>query len=148
MVNSERIDSLPAFTDAFNAVEEPSLDPSQMVELWDIWQSFRSEYPSESTQYLVTVPQWYMLDEVGIRRPFFFAETEYDDYSKDAVLWGNTYLIDISIVENTVFDAVSINETVDKLDVSADNDYIDESGKIWIPRKLMTTFRLNTGDNT
>lgn len=148
MVNSERIDSLAAFTDGFSTVEDPSLDAAQIVELWDIWDTFRSEYPSESTQYLVAVPQWYMLDEVGIRRPFFFAETEYDDFSKDAVLWGDTYLIDISIIENTAFNAVSIDETVNELDVSDDNDYIDESGKIWIPRKLMTTFRVKVSDNT
>lgn len=141
MVNSQRIESLPEFTDRFSSIDEPELTAEQMVELWDIWEDFRINWETHSTTYLVAVPQWYMLEEIGIRRPFLFAETEYDNFSKDAVLWGNTQLIDISIVENAVFDQVSLEETVEELDVSADNDYIDESGKMWIPRKLMTTFR-------
>jgi hypothetical protein len=141
VVNSQRIESLSDFTDKFSTIEEPELTAEQMVELWDIWEDFRRNWETQSTTYLVAVPQWYMLEEIGIRRPFLFAETEYDNFSKDAVLWGNAQLIDISIVENAVFDQVSLEETVEELDVSADNDYIDESGKMWIPRKLMTTFR-------
>lgn len=103
-------------------------------ELWDVW-TFRVENGSDDV--LVAVKEWFSRDEFGARRPVFFAQVEFDSPEKDAVLYDDIRLVDISVLENQIWDKVTITETLDTLDVTDDPDaYVDEKGMDWIPRSL------------
>jgi len=120
------------------------LNEGQSRELWDIW----SEFDDEHGEFmLIVIPEWLSEEELGMRRPFLFARVEYDDDSKGAVLFGDAHILDIGAVENkalTMVDSMNIDDVVTPLDITGDNEYIDEPGLIWVPRSQMTVFeRIN-----
>lgn len=131
-----------AFVSAITGIEEhdePVLTPSQAEQLWDVWE-FRTENGSE--QSILYVPGWFTENEFEKRRPFLFVTVEYDNEDKNAVLFSDAWFVDISIIENEVWndDSVTIDHTLERLDISEDDDYIDEEGKTWVPRSLCTHF--------
>lgn len=139
MVDTLSVSDLSQFSNALDGDEDIELETEGIVELWDIW-SARVEAGHDD--YLVAVPEWFSGQEFDKRRPFFFAQSEFDDPGKGAILWSDVRMIDISIIENGAFDRVSMDHTLELLDISGDDDYIDEAGKIWIPRSLMTVFEM------
>lgn len=117
--------------------EDVGISRGAVEELWEIW-SFRAENGSDDI--VVTVPEWFSTEEFGVRRPVFFAKVEYDADDKKAVLFDDIRLVDVSVLENEVWDQVTITETLDLLDLSDENDYLDESGMDWIPRSLFQIY--------
>jgi len=139
MVTTLSISDLSQFSSAIDGDDDIELDTEGIVELWDIW-SERIEAGHDD--YLVAVPEWFAGQEFDKRRPFFFGQSEFDDPGKGALLFSDVYMIDISIIENGAFDRVTMDHTLELLDISEDDDYIDEPGLIWIPRSLMTVFEM------
>jgi hypothetical protein len=74
---------------------------------------------------------------------------EFDNSEKKAVLFDDVRMIDVNVVENPIWDDVTLTETLTVLDITDTNDYVDEQGKIWIPRSLMTVLKRTeeTGDS-
>lgn len=132
-----KIGSREDLIDAVAGDNDNRLDEDAVGELYDIW-AFRAGNGSPGV--LVTVPGWFSSNEFDNRRPAFFAEVEHDDDSKGAILFSEGRLVDVSIIENGIWDQVTISETLEMLDISDENDYIDEPGKIWIPRSLSTVY--------
>lgn len=120
--------------------DDLNLQEGSIREVWDIWQT-RNE--NGQAGVLVSVPDWFAGEEFGARRPLLFAQIEHDDPEKGAVLFSSTFMLDISIVENEVWEQVTLTETLDQLDMSDDNEYIDEPGLVWIPRSLMSVYELD-----
>jgi len=116
-----------------------SLNEGQCDELWDVWTDY-IDWHGDSL--LLMVPGWFAESEFGSRRPFLFAEVEYDDPENGAVLFSETHMANISIIENEALgDAeVPIETCVEEFDISDEDDYIEESGHVWIPRSLLTIF--------
>lgn len=150
MVETISLQDEDEFVDVASDNEDCELNEGQLSELWELYTEYRSEQNSDAK--LIMVPEWFSENEFEAgRRPYVFAEVEHDDESSGAVLWSSAELVDISIVENKVFsdfpidrskDGTPIEESVEALDISAVDDYIDEPGKIWIPRSLATVFDL------
>lgn len=126
------------YVDAKDKYEFP-ISKQGIDELWDIWEY---RYRNGSYDYLIFVPEWLPENEFGQRWPYMFAEVEYDDDSKGAVLFRDVRLIDPSIVENQVWTQVSLSDTLERLDISGDSDHIDDPGKVWIARSLFTAFEM------
>lgn len=137
MVDTLPVDGRDHFITIGGEQEEDPLNRAQRGELWDLWSQFIDEHGDCK---LVLVPEWFSESEYGARRPYLFAQVEHDDSSSGAVLFSSTQMVNISVVENEVFGDVPLHQTFDVLDVSQEDDYIDESGKVWIPRSLMTVF--------
>ena len=138
MVDSNPVKSKEHFVEVCSTVEENSLNSSQLEELYDVWTEY---YQTHDDSVLVLVPDWFSENEFNSgRRPYFFATIEHDDPSSGAILFSNANLLNISVVENKVLAEVSIEQSIEQLDISKDDDYIDEAGKVWIPRSLMTVF--------
>lgn len=135
MVDTLTVSDLSDFTTAVAGVDDIELETDEMVELWDIW---TERTDAGHDQYLVVVPEWFATQEFDKRRPVFFGSSEFDDPGKGAMLFSDVQLIDISIIENTAFDRVTMDHTLEQLDVSDEDDYIDEAGLFWVPRTLMT----------
>lgn len=144
MVDTIAVESEGDFIDVLSNEEECNLNEGQLSELWEVWNDYRSE--KRAAAKLIMVPEWFSENEFNAgRRPFVFADVEHDDDSSGAVLWSSADLVDINVVENKVFSDLpidqgdlSIEESIAQLDISDDDDYIDEPGKIWIPRSLST----------
>lgn len=115
--------------------------------LWDIWSARRDSGVTDNV--LIVLPPWYAAEELDRRWPYLFGRVEFDNSEKKAVLFDDVRMIDVNIVENPVWDDVTLTETLTVLDITDTNDYIDEQGKIWIPRSLMTVFERteDTGDS-
>jgi len=122
---------------ACSSVDENPLNEPSIEVLYDIWSDYLEEH---SSAHIILVPEWFSEKEFGIRRPFVFADIEHDDESSGAILFSSAEMVDISVVENDAYAFVSLSDTTETLDISDDDDYIDEAGKIWIPRSLMTLF--------
>jgi hypothetical protein len=130
--------------------EEHDLNNEQLSELYESWSEFNERYGD--TFKLVVVPNWFSeSDFESGRRPFIFANVEHDDPSSGAVLWSEAQLLDPSVVENQMFSQVPIDRSsggvdianvTDELDISDTDEYIDESGKAWVPRSLSTVFSM------
>lgn len=138
MVDTKTVSGRREFVDAIETNEDLRLSKDGAEELWRVW-TFRHENGA-TDDVLVGVPEWFADNEIGMKRPFFFASVEHDDPDKGAVLFSDARLVDISIIENQVWDDVTVTETLETLDISDEDDYIDEKGKIWIPRSLMSIF--------
>lgn len=108
------------------------------AELWRIWTE-RYENGAQD-DVLVAIPPWFAQDEFGRNRPYFFAQIEYDDPDKGAILFTDARQVNINVIENQIWDNVTMTQTLDVLDVSDENDHIDEQGKVWTPRSLMRIF--------
>jgi hypothetical protein len=68
----------------------------------------------------------------------FFARIEYDNTDKKAILFSEATAIDISILEGGYWDQVTMSESTEVIDISIESDHIDDAGKIWCPRSLIT----------
>jgi len=144
MVETIPVESELDFIDELSELEDCDLNDGQLSELWTLWSDYLVEKRPDAN--LVMVPEWFSENEFEAgRRPYLFATVEHDDESSGAVLWSNADLVDINVVENKVFSdlpidqsELSVDESVEELDISAVDDYIDEPGKIWIPRSLAT----------
>lgn len=139
MVETVTIQGKDHFVTMASKEEENQLNNAQLEELFDVWQSYMDEY---GERMLVLVPEWFSENEFnGGRRPYFFASVEHDDSSSGAILYSDAELVNISIVENQVLGDVTVTQSTEPLDISKTDDYIDEAGKVWIPRSLMTVFK-------
>lgn len=146
MVETIAVEDESHFIDELSEKEDCELNEAQISELWSLWNDYLSE--KQAGAKLIMVPEWFSENEFEAgRRPYLFADVEHDDDSSGAVLWSSADLVDINVVENKVFSdlpidqgQLSIDESVEELDISAVDDYIDEPGKIWIPRSLGTVF--------
>ena len=138
MVDSIPVKSEEHFVEMCSGIEENSLNNSQLKELYAVWEDYVAE---NGESVLVLVPEWFSENEFNSgRRPYFFATVEHDDPSSGAILFSNAQLVNISVVENQVLADVSLDQSIEQLDISANDDYIDEPGKVWVPRSLMGVF--------
>jgi hypothetical protein len=140
MADVTTVSSEDEFVQSIVSDEDLSITDDGAAELWDIWQ-YRHNNGADN-DVLVALPDWFAQDEFGKNRPYFFASIERDEDDSGAILFSDARLIDISIIENGVWDDVTISETVELLDVTDDNEYIDEKGKVWTPRSLMSIFAI------
>lgn len=106
--------------------------------LYDVWSDTLEEHSNDTL--LVVLPEWFSEKELDMRRPYLLASIEYDNSDKGAVLFSNTQIVDVSIVENDAYEFVPLDDVLTELDISDENDYIDESGLIWIPRAVMSLY--------
>ena len=134
-----KVADVDALVDAVSSNEDVELTEPTVEEIWRVWDAWLENHPH---YVLVIVPDWFASNDFGARRPVFFAMVEHDDPEKGAILFDNAQLVDISIVENQVFDGdmVTLDDTLETLDMSEDNDYIDDPGLVWIPRSLMSVY--------
>lgn len=140
MVQTHSISSESEFISYATALSELDLTEPQAAELWELWEAYDTSFTPAK---LIVIPEWFAESEFNARRPLIVARVEYDDASSNAVLFSQAQLIDISFVENEVLTQagdVSVTRAVEQLDISETNDYIDEPGKVWIPRSQMTVF--------
>ena len=138
MVDTIPVESADHFVTVCGEQEDNDLNASQCRELYELWERYSNE---RGECYLILVPEWFSSKEFGARRPYTFADVEHDDPSSGAVLFGDSQMVDISLVENESTDAVELDFAVEQLDISEDDDYIDEGGLVWIPRSLLTCFK-------
>lgn len=138
MAETIQVSSADEFVQEAVPIEDIDLTDDGAEELWRIWTE-RYENGAED-DVCVALPSWFADKEFGKERPYLFAQIEYDDPDSGAILFSDARLINTNIVENGVWDHVTMTETLDVLDVSDDNDHIDEQGKVWIPRSLMHIF--------
>lgn len=141
MADVTEVGSQDEFVQEIVSVEDLNLSDAGAEELWRVWK-FRYENGAED-DVLVALPSWFAQDEFDKNRPYFFAQIEHDDPDSGAILFKDARLIDINVVENEIWDEVTISETLEVLDISDENDYIDEKGKIWTPRSLMYIFEMD-----
>lgn len=140
MVDSITISSEDEFIDAVAGVDEDPFDrDEERAECYKLWTQFVDE---KGPYVLVMLPNWFADNEFGIRRPVLFAIVEHDDSDSGAVLFSNAEMVNISVIDNLALDKLGMDAAFDELDISDDDDYIDESGKMWIPRSLMQIFEL------
>ncbi len=137
MAETLLIESRDDFIEVCGEQDENPLSEVSRGALYDIWEDYREENPDA---HVVLVPEWFSEKEFDIRRPFLFVDIEHDDSSSGAILFSSTQMVDISIPENDAYEFVPLEDTLDVLDISEDDDYIDDAGKVWIPRSLMTIF--------
>ena len=140
MVDTLPIQSKEHFVTLCGEQEDSTLTKSQRAELYDVWESYQDKH---GDRMLVLIPDWFSQNDFQVgRRPFFFATPEYDDPDSGAMLWGDIFLVDISTVENEVFDAIDLEDAVEELDISTneDEDHIEEAQKAWVPRSIETVF--------
>lgn len=131
------------FVQATVSDEDLDLTDDGASELWDLW-TFRYENGA-TDDVLVALPGWFAREEFDKSRPYFFAQIEYDDPDSGAILFSDARLIDVNVIENEIWDDVTISESLSVLDMT-DDDYIDERGKVWVPRSLMRIFEI-VGDD-
>lgn len=144
MADITTVGSQDEFVQSIVQEDDLELSDDGARELWRIWQ-FRYDNGAED-DVLVALPGWFAQDEFGKRRPYFFASIEHDDPDSGAILFSDARLIDVNVVENGIWDQVTVSEALSVLDISDDDDYIDEAGKVWCPRSLMYIFEMESGD--
>lgn len=120
--------------------EYNELNKAQLGELYDIWQEY---VDNNGERVLFMVPGWFSENEFGARRPYLIATVGHDDPSSGAILFEDVQMVNISVVENEALGKLKFEDSYDELDISDGDDYIDESGKTWVPRSLMTVFAHN-----
>lgn len=145
MADITTVDSKDDFVQEIVSDEDLDITDDGAAELWRVWQ-YRYNNGAED-DVLVALPGWFAQDEFGKNRPYFFAKVERDEDDSGAVLFKDARLIDVNIIENGIWDEVTITETLTLLDVTGDNDYIDEKGKVWTPRSLMSIFAIADDDS-
>lgn len=138
MVDTVTVDNEEEFVREIVGNDDLETTDAGAKELWRIW-SFRHDNGA-TDDVLVAIPGWYAQDELGKRHPFLFAQVEHDDPDKGAVLFDDARVIDVNIVENELWDDVTISKTLDVVDLTEKSEYVDERGLIWIPRTLMTVY--------
>ena len=119
-------------------IEDLNLDLDSAEELWNIWTKRYENGADEDV--LVALPAWFAQKELDKNWPYFFAKIEHDDPEKGAILFDSARLVDVNVIGNCIFDQVTMTDALEVLDISDDDDYIDERGKIWAPRSQMYIF--------
>lgn len=137
MAETVVVSSGDELAEALTTLDNNPLDSGGANELWDIWTDWTE---AGHDHHLLHIPGWFSDNELDARRPFLFVKIEYDDDSKGTVLFDDCRIVDISIVENKVWDKVSMTQTLEMLDISEDDDHLDDPGMIWIPRSIYTMF--------
>lgn len=138
MADTTQVSSKDDFVQSIVSHDDLDMTDDGAAELWRIWTERYENGADEDV--LVALPSWFAQDEFGRNRPYFFAQIEHDDPDSGAILFSDARQIDINVIENGIWDQVTMTKALDVLDVSGDNDYIDESGKVWTPRSLMHIF--------
>jgi hypothetical protein len=148
MADTVRVSSRDDCIDEIGVNEDLYCDDADASELWDIWTE-RYENGADD-DVLVAIPSWFADSEFGMERPFLFAEIEYDDDDKGAILFSNARIVDINVVTNGLWSSgdVSMSETLTVVDQTDDNEYIDETGKLWCPRSIMTIYERDDSPQT
>lgn len=133
------------FVEAITTDDKLDITPSGAEELWRIW-TYRYENGAED-DYLIGVSGWFADKDFNKRWPLLFADIEYDsdehpdNEDKAAILFKDARLIDINIVENEIWDDVSMSETLEVIDQTEREDFAtEERGHVWIPRSQMTIY--------
>jgi len=144
MADTTTVRTEDEFVQEIVSTDDLNLSDEGAAELWRIWK-FRYENGA-TDDVLVALPEWFAQDEFDRNRPYFFASIEHDDPEKGAILFSDARQININIVENQVWDDVTMTEALEVLDISDDDDYIDEQGKVWSPRSLIHIFRMGDDD--
>lgn len=121
--------------------DEVPLSKEGADELWNIW-DYRLR--NGAGEYLVISRNWLAEEKFGRQWPCMFANVEYDDESKAAVLFRDGRIIDHSIIENQVWSEVPMNDVLDTVEI--ESDHIDEKGKCWMPRSQMIVFEVVDDD--
>jgi len=130
------VDSPDAMLETIRSHEHVDYDDADAItELWDVW-NFRLD--TGNNEYLILIPEWMSDSDLGKRRPALLGTVEYDEPEKGAVLW-DAYSVDVSIVENGVWDQVSIDQVLEQIDLS-DTDHLDEPGLTWVSRAHSIVF--------
>lgn len=138
MANTIEITNEDEFIREVVPIEDLDLSDDGARELWKIWTERYENGADEDV--LVALPSWFAQNEFGNNRPYFFAKIEHDDPNSGAILFSDARQIDINVIENGIWDRVTMTDALSVLDVTDDNEYIDESGKVWTPRSLMHIF--------
>lgn len=138
MANTIPVATEDDFVSSIVSQEDLDLTDDGASELWSLWTE-RYENGAED-DVLVAVPSWFAQKEFDRNRPYFFAQIEHDDPDKGAILFTGARQIDINVIENEIWDQVTMTEALDVLDISDEDDYIDERGKLWSPRSLMHVY--------
>lgn len=138
------VDTLPVtgeadFVSSCVGDEEVSLNKAQLEELWSLWSKYIDE---RGDTLLIQIPEWFSESELHARRPFLLGEVEHDDPDSGAVLFSDVHRVNISVVENQVLTDghLGIQNYARLLDISDEDDYIDDPGFFWIPRSIMTVY--------
>lgn len=138
MVETITVSSREEFDEALRTSEEnPLSETVHRNQCYDCW---REHVDSVGERLCILIPEWFADSEIGIRRPIIFAEVEYDDPDSGAVLFSNMEMLNISVVENEALGDLGMSVATETLDISDEDDYIDEAGKMWVPRSLMEVF--------
>lgn len=130
------VSSAADLVEHINGADEIELSGDAAEDCWRLWHK-RQQRGSDT--YLVAVANWVSRDKFDANRPVFFAEEEYDNADKGAVLFSDIRTIDHNILEAGMYDDVSVNELLEPVDRS-DTEHIDEPGLAWIPRTSMMVF--------
>lgn len=146
MAETTVVSSKQEFVEAIVAEEDLDITDQGAEELWRVWQ-YRYDNGAVD-DVVVAVPGWFANNEFGKRWPVMFAQIEHDDDSSKAVLFDDARLVDVNVIENGIWDEVTISETLEVVDIVDENDYVDERGMIWIPRKLMYIYERPDDDET
>lgn len=141
MADTTVVSSRDEFVQDIVSNEDLDLTDDGAKELWRIWK-FRYDNGAVD-DVLVALPGWFSREEFDRNRPYFFAKIEHDDPDSGAILFSDARLINVNVIENGIWDDVTISKTLDVLDVSQGNDYIDEKGKVWTPRSLMEIYEMD-----
>src|SRR6056297_667653 len=123
MAETTNVSSCDEFVQKSVADDDLDLTDDGAAELWRVWTE-RYENGAKD-DVLVALPSWFAQDEFGRNRPYFFASIEHDDPDKGAIVFTDARQIDINVIENEIWDKVTMTETLDVLDISDDDDYID-----------------------
>jgi len=147
MVETDVVTNVEDFVETFTSSDTNDLDEAQATELWELWSSYEETF---GDALLVSIPGWLSESELGKHRPFLFATVEYDDDDSGAVLFTDMRMIDVSVIKNralTMSDAIDASDSVEDLDISGRNDYIDDPGMMWVPRSQMSVYeRIGTSE--
>lgn len=107
--------------------------------LWEIWTHRFENGADESV--LIVIPRWFSDSEFDMYRPLLFGRIEHDG-DNNAILFSDTKIIDINIVKNDAWDSVTMTEVLTPVDKS-DTEYVDETGKIWIPESHLNIYEID-----
>jgi len=119
---------------------DPDFDATTIREAFRVWEAFRADRHSDA--HIVVIPDWFARKEFDdATTPLLFGTVGYDNEDKGAVLFEDLHTVDTNICVNQAFDIVTLDETVRELDISEGDEYIDDAGKDWLPRNLITVVR-------
>lgn len=138
MADIVSVENEDRFVQEITSNDDLDTTPEGARVLWEIW-THRHENGA-TDDVLVALPGWFAQEEFDCRWPFLFAQIEYDDEDKGAVLFKDARLVDVNIIENDMWGQTSMSKTLTTVDQTESNEYIDEVGLVWIPRSLSTLY--------